>query len=142
MCCGRYLCLLALFLQLAASVESSLRCALVAETRITVCCDPVGAQGLAHGAGEGVDERTGGGPAAAVAGVADGRSVGQDYLPSRPGTAAGVTLGLTVSAGGLFLPVLGIVADAHGPRGAFQVLTVIPVLAVALSTMLREPRPD
>jgi FSR family fosmidomycin resistance protein-like MFS transporter len=30
--------------------------------------------------------------------------LGQDYLPSRPGTAAGVTLGLAVSAGGLAAP--------------------------------------
>lgn len=66
--------------------------------------------------------------------------LGQDYLPSRPGTAAGVTLGLAVSAGGLFMPILGLVAEHHGPRGAFVVLAVIPVLAIALSTVLREPQ--
>lgn len=65
--------------------------------------------------------------------------LGQDYLPSRPGTAAGVTLGLAVSAGGLFLPLLGLVADHHGPRGAFVVLAALPIIAVAVSTMLREP---
>jgi MFS transporter, FSR family, fosmidomycin resistance protein len=65
--------------------------------------------------------------------------LGQDYLPTRPGTAAGVTLGLAVSAGGLFMPVLGTIADHHGPRGAFVVLAAIPVLAVALSWRLSEP---
>jgi FSR family fosmidomycin resistance protein-like MFS transporter len=65
--------------------------------------------------------------------------LGQDYLPTRPGTAAGVTLGLAVSAGGLFMPVLGIVADHAGPRGAFIVLAILPVIAVAMSTALREP---
>jgi MFS transporter, FSR family, fosmidomycin resistance protein len=65
--------------------------------------------------------------------------LGQDYLPSRPGTAAGVTLGLAVSAGGLFMPVLGLVADRHGPQGAFIVLAVIPVIAIAISALLREP---
>jgi len=40
----------------------------------------------------------------------------QDYLPTRPGTAAGVTLGLAVSAGGLLMPVVGGVADRHRPR--------------------------
>jgi len=65
--------------------------------------------------------------------------LGQDYLPSRPGTAAGVTLGLAVSAGGLFMPVLGTVADHHGPRGAFVVLAAVPVVAVALSSRLAEP---
>ena len=38
--------------------------------------------------------------------------LGQDYLPSRPGTASGVTLGLAVSAGGLAAPVFGAVAAA------------------------------
>jgi FSR family fosmidomycin resistance protein-like MFS transporter len=42
--------------------------------------------------------------------------LGQDYLPNRPGTAAGVTLGLAVSAGGLFMPILGLIADRHGPQ--------------------------
>jgi FSR family fosmidomycin resistance protein-like MFS transporter len=65
--------------------------------------------------------------------------LGQDYLPSRPGTAAGVTLGLAVSAGGLFMPLLGLVADNHGPRGVFVVLATIPLLAIAVSAVLREP---
>ncbi len=65
--------------------------------------------------------------------------LGQDYLPSRPGTAAGVTLGLAVSAGGLFQPVLGVVADHHGPRGALLVIAAIPLVAIALAFRLREP---
>lgn len=67
--------------------------------------------------------------------------LGQDYLPSRPGTAAGITLGLAVSAGGMFMPVLGLIADTHGPRGAIMVLAAIPLLATAISTLLREPPP-
>jgi FSR family fosmidomycin resistance protein-like MFS transporter len=65
--------------------------------------------------------------------------LGQDYLPSRPGTAAGVTLGLAVSTGGLFQPVLGIVADHHGPRGAFLVIAAIPLVAIALAFKLETP---
>src|SRR5580704_6650569 len=65
--------------------------------------------------------------------------LGQDYLPSRPGTAAGVTLGLAVSVGGLIAPVLGLVADAHGPRGVFSLLCLLPLPAVALSLLLPEP---
>jgi FSR family fosmidomycin resistance protein-like MFS transporter len=65
--------------------------------------------------------------------------LGQDYLPTRPATAAGVTLGLAVSAGGLFLPLLGLIADYNGPRGTFIVLAMIPVIAIAASTALREP---
>jgi FSR family fosmidomycin resistance protein-like MFS transporter len=65
--------------------------------------------------------------------------LGQDYLPSRPGTAAGVTLGLALSAGGLFMPLLGLVADHWGPRGALVALAIAPVAAVVLSAALREP---
>jgi MFS transporter, FSR family, fosmidomycin resistance protein len=65
--------------------------------------------------------------------------LGQDYLPSRPGTASGVTLGLAVSAGGLLMPVLGLVAEHHGPRGALVVLAIVPVAAVAVSAALRDP---
>jgi len=65
--------------------------------------------------------------------------LGQDYLPSRPGTAAGVTLGLAVSAGGLFQPLLGVVADSHGPRGAFIVIAAIPLIAIMLAFKLNHP---
>ena len=40
--------------------------------------------------------------------------LGQDYLPNRQGTASGVTLGFSITAAGLFTPVLGWVADAYG----------------------------
>ncbi|HWC22753.1 MAG TPA: MFS transporter [Flexivirga sp.] len=65
--------------------------------------------------------------------------LGQDYLPSRPGTAAGVTLGLAISAGGLFMPLLGLVAEHHGPRGALAALAIAPVIATLLAGGLREP---
>jgi MFS transporter, FSR family, fosmidomycin resistance protein len=66
--------------------------------------------------------------------------LGQDYLPSRPGTAAGVTLGLAVSMGGLIAPLLGLVADAHGPRGVLVALCVIPPVGLVLSLFLPEPK--
>ncbi|GJF34512.1 putative membrane efflux protein [Kitasatospora sp. NE20-6] len=65
--------------------------------------------------------------------------LGQDYLPTRPGTAAGVTLGLAVSAGGLVAPLLGLVADAHGPRGVLAVLCGVPVAGLLLGAFLVEP---
>ena len=66
--------------------------------------------------------------------------LGQDYLPTRPGTAAGVTLGLGVSVGGLAAPLLGLIAAAHGPRGALLALLVIPPLAVALRPAAARPQ--
>lgn len=65
--------------------------------------------------------------------------LGQDYLPTRPGTAAGVTLGLAVSAGGLAAPLLGLAAEAYGPQGVFAILCGVPVAALALGLCLREP---
>ncbi|MEY9877281.1 FSR family fosmidomycin resistance protein-like MFS transporter [Streptacidiphilus sp. MAP12-33] len=65
--------------------------------------------------------------------------LGQDYLPTRPGTAAGVTLGLAVSVGGLIAPVLGLIAEAHGPGGALLALCVVPPAALLLGLLLPEP---
>jgi MFS transporter, FSR family, fosmidomycin resistance protein len=65
--------------------------------------------------------------------------LGQDYLPTRPGTAAGVTLGLAVSAGGLAAPLFGAVAAAHGTATVFTLVCLVPVPAIALSLLLPEP---
>ena len=65
--------------------------------------------------------------------------LGQDYLPTRPGTAAGVTLGLAVSIGGLIAPVFGLVADAHGPQGVLALLCAVPLAAFGLGLFLADP---
>jgi FSR family fosmidomycin resistance protein-like MFS transporter len=36
-------------------------------------------------------------------------------------------------------PLLGLIASAHGPRGALLALLVIPPLALLCGTLLREP---
>ncbi len=53
--------------------------------------------------------------------------LGQEYLPNRVGLASGVTLGLAVSLGGSFSPVLGAIADAHGV--AASLLTIAGMAA-------------
>lgn len=68
-------------------------------------------------------------------------TLGQDYLPRRMGTASGVTLGLTVSIGGLASPVIGAVADAASLRTALTPLIVLPALGWLLLRTLREPDP-
>jgi MFS transporter, FSR family, fosmidomycin resistance protein len=65
--------------------------------------------------------------------------LGQDYLPSRPGTASGVTLGLAVSAGGLSAPAFGALADARGVGAVLSVLCLIPVVTFAVGAQLTEP---
>src|SRR5215469_16118432 len=66
--------------------------------------------------------------------------LGQDYLPGRPGTAAGVTLGLGVSAGGLMAPVFGLIAEHRGPQGVLSVLCLVPIAGLVLGILLREPQ--
>ncbi|MFD7863550.1 MFS transporter [Streptomyces sp. NPDC059783] len=66
-------------------------------------------------------------------------TLGQDYLPSRVGTASGVTLGLTVSIGGLVSPLLGHLADSTSLRTALTPLIAMPVLSWLLFRTLPEP---
>ncbi|MEU6710871.1 MFS transporter [Nonomuraea sp. NPDC046802] len=66
-------------------------------------------------------------------------TLGQDFLPTRVGTASGVTLGLAVSVGGLTSPLVGAVAEAATLRAALACLVVFPVLAWLLARTLKEP---
>ncbi|HEY4004764.1 MAG TPA: MFS transporter [Pseudonocardia sp.] len=66
-------------------------------------------------------------------------TLGQDYLPTRMGTASGVTLGLAASVGGAFAPALGAIAQASSLRVTLGCLIVLPVLAALLGWRLREP---
>ncbi|MGD6749829.1 MFS transporter [Streptomyces sp. BH105] len=66
-------------------------------------------------------------------------TLGQDYLPSRVGTASGITLGLTVSIGGLASPVIGTVADQTSLRTALTPLVLMPLLSWLLFRTLPEP---
>lgn len=65
-------------------------------------------------------------------------TLGQEYLPNRLGTASGVTIGLAVSVGGIFAPALGWLADNHGIRAVLLVLLLPPLLALLISTRLRD----
>ncbi|MFD8542999.1 MFS transporter [Streptomyces sp. NPDC059649] len=66
-------------------------------------------------------------------------TLGQDYLPRRMGTASGVTLGLTVSIGGIASPLLGAVADATTLQTALIPLIALPALGWLLLRTLHEP---
>lgn len=68
-------------------------------------------------------------------------TLGQDYLPTRVGTASGITLGLTVSIGGMVTPLIGTIADATSLRTALTPLIVLPALSWLLFRGLPEPTP-
>ena len=63
----------------------------------------------------------------------------QEFLPNRVGLAAGVTLGLSMTIGGLMMPLFGSIADHHGLRPALLLLSLVPVLSCAISLTLHEP---
>ncbi|MFI5801618.1 MFS transporter [Streptomyces sp. NPDC051561] len=66
-------------------------------------------------------------------------TLGQDYLPHRVGTASGVTLGLTVSVGGLASPLIGAFADATSLQLALAPLIALPAVGWLLMRGLHEP---
>ncbi len=62
--------------------------------------------------------------------------MGQEHLPNHVGLASGVTLGLTVTLGGLVTPLLGRFADAHGIGMMFTALLTMPALALIVSWLM------
>jgi MFS transporter, FSR family, fosmidomycin resistance protein len=66
-------------------------------------------------------------------------TLGQDYLPRRVGTAGGVTLGLTVSIGGIASPLIGAAADATSLQVALTPLIALPAVGWLLVRTLQEP---
>ncbi|WP_426502442.1 MFS transporter [Dactylosporangium sp. McL0621] len=66
-------------------------------------------------------------------------TLAQDYLPSRVGTASGVTLGLAVSVGGVVSPLIGTVADHTSLQTALAPLIVLPAAGWLVARTLREP---
>jgi len=66
----------------------------------------------------------------------------QKYIPNHMGLASGVTLGLAVSIGGVFAPLLGIVADNYGIQTVLKIISVLPILATLIAFTLPVPKID
>ncbi|HCS60176.1 MAG TPA: MFS transporter [Microbacterium sp.] len=65
-------------------------------------------------------------------------TLSHSYLPNRIGMASGVTLGLTLSLGGLVSPLLGSIADQTSVQSVFMIVAVLLVAGFALSFVLKE----
>ena len=66
--------------------------------------------------------------------------LGQRYLSRNVGFASGMTLGVAISVGGMFAPVLGWVADIWGGLApAMHLLTPLAAVCLGFACMLREP---
>ncbi|HLS02684.1 MAG TPA: MFS transporter, partial [Beutenbergiaceae bacterium] len=66
--------------------------------------------------------------------------LGQDYLPNRIGTASGVTVGLPMSVGGIFAPLIGTLADHTSLTFALSTLLGVAVLALGITALLKDPQ--
>jgi MFS transporter, FSR family, fosmidomycin resistance protein len=67
-------------------------------------------------------------------------TLGQEYLPERVGLSSGVTLGLSVTVGGLAAPLLGGIVDRHGFEAMFAVAGGLSLGAGLISTLLPRPK--
>lgn len=60
-------------------------------------------------------------------------NLGQLYLPNHIGLASGVTLGLSVSIGGILAPVLGNIGDTYGLHTVFYILAALSVIPLIIA---------
>ncbi len=67
-------------------------------------------------------------------------TLGQHLLPRHVGTAAGVTLGLSISVGGLAAPLAGAVAQHLGTTTTLLTVAALPLAAAAATAALIHPR--
>ena len=66
--------------------------------------------------------------------------LGQSYLAKNVGLASGVTMGLSASLGGIFTPLLGMVADAYGITIVMEILVVIGAFCALGAFFLTDPQ--
>ncbi|MFB9905598.1 MFS transporter [Allokutzneria oryzae] len=66
-------------------------------------------------------------------------TLAQDYLPTRVGTASGLTLGLAISVGGIASPLIGVLADNTSLQTALAPLVILPALSWLMIRTLPEP---
>ena len=65
--------------------------------------------------------------------------LGQTYLAKNIGFASGITLGLSMTVGGIITPVLGWYADHYGLPAAMNSLVVVAAICAACTFLLSEP---
>lgn len=63
-------------------------------------------------------------------------ALSQKYLPNHLGLASGISLGLSVSIGGIMIPLLGKIADIYGLHMVFYALTIVSVIPLITSFCL------
>lgn len=65
--------------------------------------------------------------------------LGQQYLPHNLGLASGLMLGFAVGAGGIGVPILGLIADHYGLPLVMKIIGLLPILGLCLAVILPAP---
>jgi MFS transporter, FSR family, fosmidomycin resistance protein len=78
--------------------------------------------------------------ASIVSGFALTTYMGQEYLPSKIATAAGMTVGLTMGLGGVAAVLLGVVADSVDLRDALLLTAAAPAAGALVALLLPRER--
>ena len=63
-------------------------------------------------------------------------ALGQSFLPNHIGFASGISLGLAVSVGGVFAPIIGKIGDTYGIMSAMYTVTGVAFLSLLLTLLL------
>jgi len=63
----------------------------------------------------------------------------QALLPQYLGMASGMMVGFTISAGGVGVTLLGAIADTWGVPMAIKAVFVLPLIAAALTLLVKYP---
>ena len=72
-------------------------------------------------------------------GQAPSVALGQKYLPTRVGTASGITLGLSVSIGGVTAPILGRIGDIYSLTVVLYVMAGVALLGALGTLLIKDP---
>ena len=65
--------------------------------------------------------------------------MGQALLPQNLGIASGMMVGFTISAGGIGVTLLGVIADIWGVPMAIKAIFVLPLIAFGLGLLIKYP---
>jgi len=65
--------------------------------------------------------------------------MGQALLPQNLGIASGMMVGFTISAGGIGVTLLGVIADTWGVPMAIKAIFVLPLIAFGLGLLIKYP---
>ena len=65
--------------------------------------------------------------------------MGQALLPQHLGMASGMMVGFTISAGGIGVTLLGMIADTWGVPMAIKAIFVLPLIAFGLTLLVKYP---